>query len=308
MDEKHYMKVSNTAKELLKACNLTEGEWELMVNTSQRIKAGVPLRDQTKQKEMIWNAFAKIIVDGKLMEILEIAETETTDDAKTRNEKFLEDAKEILKGNGDTTVVITKEKKVCPLFNRGPSFCKYGIVGQGCENEHPESCAKFDRKGERGCITPCSKEKYHRPICHKLARNQNCTGGKKCKAYHPPELVQLICQENENKTKEEEEKKKEEAERKVFLDQAPRLQEENEKLAKKIEELEEKLKDAKLTSPTQQMPMQQNQQLSDLQIQMNQIQRTLAGMQLQPVQMMPQQAQMQANQQRMPQLQWQSNQ
>ena len=310
MDEKHYMKVSNTAKESLKACNLSEGEWEILVDTTLRIKANVPLRNQATQKEMIWNTLAKIIDNGKLLEVLEISDTETKDDAKTRNEKFLEDAKEILKGNGEAKVVITKEKIVCPLYNKGPNFCKYGIVGQGCENEHPETCQKFDRKGERGCpTTPCAKEQYHRTVCNKLAKNQNCPRGKKCRLYHPPELEQLILQETEKKKKEEEEKKKEDAERKVFLDKAPRLQEENEKMAKKIEELEEKLKEAKPVTQMQQMPLQQNQQISDLQIQMNQIQRTLAGMQLQPVQMMPQLPQLQANQQqRLPQVQWQNNQ
>ena len=125
MDEKHYMKVSNTAKESLKACNLSKGEWEILVDTTLRIKANVPLRNQATQKEMIWNTLAKIIDNGKLLEVLEISDTETKDDAKTRNEKFLEDAKEILKGNGEAKVVITKEKIVCPLYNKGPNFCKY---------------------------------------------------------------------------------------------------------------------------------------------------------------------------------------
>ena len=314
LSENQYLAVSDTNKKTLQACNLTEDELQVIVKTTKRLNAGLPLKDQMTPKELIWRTLAKVMGSTQMVEV---TTADTPTEAKTKNEKFEEDKKVILTGNGDEKAKIVEVKKVCPHYNRGPNYCKYGVVGNGCENEHPESCPEFDKKGDRGCENPCGKGLHHRPVCQKLTAQLQCTLGKKCRAYHPPEFEKWARKELEKRAKEDEEqakKTKEQAEVKAFLEQErPKMERENQELKQRVQDLEANLMIARNT-PTQ-MPIQQHstvQQSQGIQEQLNQIQAMLQQLRIQPIPMTPQPMQMQAMPQRespqMQQLQWQQNQ
>lgn len=238
-----YMEISDSYKSFLKKCNLKKDEVDIMVKTAKRVKDGKALTDKLTKKTLLWKTLAKLIVSGEIMEVKEASGENGISEAKTKNEKFDEDLKEILEVNPSEEVSTPEEKAlkdVCLLFDKGPNLCKYGMVGNGCEWAHPTTCGEFDRKGEIGCTSPCDQGLHHRPVCKYLTKKEVCPKGQKCgptKIYHPPELEKIVQKDAEKKEEEKKKKAKEAEEKKAFLGETKKLREENQVLKKEIEDL-----------------------------------------------------------------------
>ena len=291
--ETQYMEVSDNFKGVLQKCNLKKEELDIMVKTAQRIKEGRDLRDQKMKKDLLWKTLAKLIVSGGILEVKEATGEDAATLAKTNNEKFDEDQKEILEGNPKAGEGTTPEeeafKDICPYFDRGPNLCKYGIVGMGCGFAHPETCIEFDKKGEIGCSSPCERGYHHRPVCKFLEKKEVCPGGQKCgptKIYHPPELEKMVLKDAGKRDEEKKKKAKEAEERKAFLGETKKLKEENQGLKKEIEDLKQLLGCTTRSVPpppqtmqnqlqTQQQPMQ----IQQLQDQVTQLQQQILTLQ-----------------------------